>query len=375
MHTSVRLGHVHGVEIGLNWSWILILGLIVWSLADSAFPARNPGLSGGAYAAMAVVGALAFFVSLLLHELGHAVVAQREGMEIDGITLWIFGGIARFKGAFPSAGAELRIAIAGPAVSVALGVLFVVGAKLLPLPPAIDGVAAWLGEINLVLVVFNLLPALPLDGGRVLRAALWARSGDFARATRRAGAVAEAMGRFMIALGIAVFLVFGALAGPWLALIGWFVLAAARAETAYGAMTEALGGLRVADAMVADPVTVPAESSLLDFLEGVFARTQYAAYPVTSGGRVIGILAVGDVELVSPSALGTTTVSDRMLPLARALVLDEDRDLTEAVAQLLETTLGRALVTRDGRVAGLLSLTDARRLVEEHEKAAAASAA
>jgi Zn-dependent protease/CBS domain-containing protein len=373
MHASIRLGRVHGVEIGLNWSWIFIFALIVWSLAASAFPATNPGLASGTYLGMAAVGALLLFASLILHELGHAVVAQREGMEIEGITLWVFGGVARFKGPFPSAAAELRIAIAGPAVSVALGVCFAAGAKLLPLPAAVDGVATWLGQINLVLVAFNMLPALPLDGGRVLRAALWARSGDFSSATRRAGGIAQAIGQAMIAFGIAVFLVLGALGGPWLALIGWFVLAAARAETAYGAMREALTGLRVTDAMISDPVTVDADSTLLAFLEDEFARTHYAAYPVVSRGRAVGIVAVGDVELIPPSALGRTRVRDRMLAVDRTLVLDEDRDLAEAITELLQTSLGRALVARDGRIVGLLSLTDAQALIERHARAAAAA--
>jgi Zn-dependent protease len=373
MHASIRIGRVHGVEVGLNWSWIAIFGLIVWSLVASVFPSTNPGLTTTEYAVMAAVGSVLFFTSLVLHELGHAVVAQREGMQIDGITLWLFGGVARFKGAFPSARAELRIAIAGPMVSVVLGAGFAVGAKLLPLPPAVDGVVSWLGEINLVLVLFNMLPALPLDGGRVLRAALWARSGDFSRATRKAGALAQTIGQMMIGLGVAMFLVLGALGGPWLALIGWFVLAAARAETAYGTMREALAGLRVADAMIADPVSVPAEATLLDFLEGPFANTHYATYPVKSGDRVIGILAVGDVELVPPSALERTTVRDRMLPLDRTPMLDADRDLTDAITELLQTSLGRALVKRDDRIVGLLSLSDAQELVKRHESAATAA--
>jgi Zn-dependent protease len=373
MHASIRLGRVHGIEVGLNWSWIAIFGLIVWSLAASTFPGSTPGLTTGDYVAMAAVGAVLFFTSLVLHELGHAVVAQREGVEIEGITLWLFGGVARFKGAFPSAGAEFRIAIAGPLVSAVLGGSFAGAAKLLSLPPAVDGVATWLGEINLVLLLFNMLPALPLDGGRVLRAALWARSRDLSRATRTAGSIAETIGQIMIALGIATFIVYGALGGPWLALIGWFVLAAARAETMYGTMREALAGLRVGDAMIADPVTVPAERSLLDFLEDPFARTHYAAYPVTSDDRVIGLLAVGDVELIPSSALGETSVRDRMLPLDQALVIDAYRDLSEAAGELLQTTLRRALVTRDGQIVGLLSLSDAQELVKRHESAAPAA--
>ena len=188
LHASFVLGRVAGVEIGVNWSWIVVVGLVGWSLGAVVFPDEVPGLSDGTYLAMALIATVLFFASLLLHELGHAVVARREGMEIEGITLWLFGGVARFKGMFPSGGAELRIALAGPAVSLFLGLLFLGAAAVLPMPDAVDGVVAWLGRINLILLAFNMLPALPLDGGRVLRALLWLRSGDFMRATSTAGA-------------------------------------------------------------------------------------------------------------------------------------------------------------------------------------------
>jgi Zn-dependent protease len=179
--SSFRLGRLAGIEIGANWSWLLVVALIVWSLAAGVFPTSNPGLSDGAYIAMAAVAALLFFASLTLHELGHAIQSRRDGIAIDGIPLWVFGGVARFRGEMPSAGAELRVAVAGPVVSLALGVAFLAAALALPLPAAVDGV------VFLFLLAFNLLPALPLDGGRVLRAALWARRGDFTQATRTAG--------------------------------------------------------------------------------------------------------------------------------------------------------------------------------------------
>src|ERR1700675_4147219 len=153
MNGNIRLGRVGGVEVRVNWSWLVIFALIVWSLADGVFPSQNPGLSDGVPLAMAIVAALLFFVSLLLHELGHAWQARREGMEIDGITLWLFGGVSQFKSRFPSAGAEFRIAIAGPLVSLVLGVVFVLIARAV-LRSAVDGVAAWLGYINLALLVF-----------------------------------------------------------------------------------------------------------------------------------------------------------------------------------------------------------------------------
>ncbi|MBA3839549.1 MAG: site-2 protease family protein, partial [Thermoleophilaceae bacterium] len=203
MTSSFRLGRIAGVEIGVNWSWLIIFALIAFSLAARIFPDQNPGLSDETYVVMALVAATLFFCSILAHELGHAIQAIRDGMEIDGITLWLFGGVAKFKGQFPSAGAEFRIAVGGPLVSLAIGISFVVLGVLLPLPAAVDGVVMWLGYINLILLVFNLLPALPLDGGRMLRAALWYFRSDFRSATRVAAGLGRVFGQLLIAGGLA----------------------------------------------------------------------------------------------------------------------------------------------------------------------------
>ena len=237
-HASFSLGRVAGVSIGVNWSWLLVLMLVTLSLATTVFPEQSPGLSGPAYVVMAVAAAVLFFACLLLHELGHAVVARREGMEIEGITLWVFGGVARFKGMFPSAGAEFRIAIAGPLVTLALSLVLIAAASALRSPAAIDGVVAWLGWMNLILLVFNMLPALPLDGGRVLRAALWHRLGDFSRATRIAGGLGRAFGHALIVGGVLLF-VMGAPGGLWFAFIGWFLAVSAQAEAQLGELREA----------------------------------------------------------------------------------------------------------------------------------------
>ena len=256
MTSTFRLGRLAGVEIGIHWSWALIFALLVWSLADGVFPETNPGLGDGTYLAMAIVAVLLFFASLLLHELGHATRATKEGMEIEGITLWIFGGIARFKGMFPSAGAEFRIAIAGPIVTLVIGAVSLAVALLVPLPGAVDGVVFWLGYVNLVLLVFNLVPALPLDGGRVLRSALWARKRDFLAATRTAAAFGRGFGQVLIAFGVLAVLLGGAVGGLWFVFIGWFLLAAAEAEGSGAETQAALSGLRVGEVMVSEPVTV-----------------------------------------------------------------------------------------------------------------------
>jgi len=183
MSESIYLGRIAGIRIGVNWSVLVLSALLIWTLAVGVFPDTLPDRSQALYVTLGVVAAALFLLSILLHELGHALQARRDGVEIDGITLWLLGGVARFKGGFPSAGAELRIAIAGPAVSLTLGVVFI-GAALVPtIPVEADAVLAYIGYINILLLVFNMLPALPLDGGRVLRALLWMRRGDFARAT------------------------------------------------------------------------------------------------------------------------------------------------------------------------------------------------
>jgi len=360
---NISLGRIGGVEVRVNWSWLVIFALIVWSLTDGVFPSQNPGLSDGTYLAMAVVAAVLFFASLLLHELGHAWQARREGMEIDGITLWLFGGVSQFKTRFPSAGAELRIALAGPLVSLLLGVVFVLIA-LAGLPSAVDGVAAWLGYINLALLVFNLIPALPLDGGRVLRAALWRIRGDLAWATRVATDIGRGFGYLFIGLGIAMFIFQGSFSGAWLAFIGWFLLQAATAEARYIATAAALDGLRVRDLMVRDPVTVDGDLTVGQFMDDVARSRRFTTYPVLDRGRPIGLLAFSSVAALPRSEWDSRRVRDAMIPLDRVPQLTEDATAVEALAALSPPTSNRGLVVENGHLAGLLSITDLTRALE-----------
>jgi Zn-dependent protease/CBS domain-containing protein len=365
MSPSFTLARIAGIRIGVNWSWLIVLALIVWTLETAVFPDSNPGLTTAAYVAMAVAAALLFFASLLLHELGHALQAKREGMEIDGITLWLFGGVARFKGMFPSAGAELRIAVAGPLVSLLLGGLFVAIAVGGGLGSAVDGIAAWLGYINLILLAFNLLPALPLDGGRVFRSLLWLRTGDFTRATRIAADVGRGFGYLMVGLGLLLLIVQGVWSGAWLAFLGWFLLQAAAAEGRYGLLRDALGDLRVRDLMIRQPETVAADSSIADFMDEVAHVHHYTTYPVTGEGRVVGLLPFAAVARVPRSAWESTTVRECMLPIGTTTTVREDELLLDAVAELAAGPTDRALVLDGDQVVGLLSVTDVGRLVAQ----------
>jgi Zn-dependent protease/CBS domain-containing protein len=360
---SVSLGRIAGVRIGINWSWLVVFALITWTLAVGIFPETNPGYGDGTYVAIAIVAALIFFVSLLLHELGHALQARRDGLQIEGITLWLFGGVAKFSGPFPSAGAEFRIAIAGPLVSLALGLLFVAIA-LVGLPEVADAVAAWLGYVNLTLLAFNLLPALPLDGGRVLRSLLWWRKGDVAAATRTATAVGRAIAYGLIALGVAMLIFQGSFSGAWLAFVGWFLLQASAAEARWVAARQALAGLRVGDLMVREPVTVPPDLPLGRVMDEIVSPHRYTTYPVVENGRPIGLLPFRCLAEVPRPEWDTRTVRDCMLPLDKVTRLRADEELADAIAELTENPVHRALVVEDGHLAGLLSMTDATRALE-----------
>jgi Zn-dependent protease/CBS domain-containing protein len=361
---SFTLGHIAGVRFGVNWSWLVVFALIVWTLATGIFPDTNAGLSDGTYVAMAIVAAFLFFGSLLAHELGHAVQARREGMEIDGITLWLFGGVAKFKGMFPSAGAEFRIAIAGPLVSLVLGLAFALIAWGLNLPAAVDGVAFWLGYINLTLLVFNLLPALPLDGGRIFRSALWAVKGDFAWATHIGAAVGRGFGYVFIAGGIALLIFQGAFSGAWLAFIGWFLLMAAGAEDRFLLARQALDGLRVRDLVVREPVTTRPDLSIAEFMDDIVWKSRHTTYPVTDNGHALGLLPFRRVAEVPRSEWETRKVSDCMVPADQVPVVSEDDELIDAAAELSESDLHRALVVDGDRFIGLLSATDVARALE-----------
>jgi Zn-dependent protease len=361
--SSFTLGRVAGIRIGVNWTWLIVFALIVWSLATAVFPDQNPGLGDAAYLAMALVAAIAFFSSILLHELGHAVQARREGMEIEGITLWLFGGVATFKGMFPSAGAEFRIAIAGPLVSLALGLGFVGAAVLITGADSVDGVAAWLGYINLALLVFNMLPALPLDGGRVLRSALWAGRDDFVTATRIAAGIGRGFGYLFIAGGVALFFWADATSGLWLAFIGWFLLGAASGEAAYAALREAVGDLRVRDMMVRDPKTVEPSQTIGELMDDVVWKHRYTTYPVVEQGRAVGLLPFRCVAQVPRGEWDERTVRDCMLPVDEVPALRADQPLEQAFAALGDG-VGRGLVLDGERLVGFLSITDLVRALE-----------
>ena len=359
MNDSYPLGRIFGIKVGVNWSVLLFLALIIWSLSTAWFPDSNPGLGDNTYFVMAVVTAFGFFGSILLHELGHAVQATRDGMTIDGITLWLFGGVARFTGMFPTAAAEFRIAVAGPLVSLALGAGFLGITRIPGLPEPVDGVCFYLGYINTALLLFNLLPALPLDGGRILRAALWQWRGDLSFATRIAAGAGRVIAIAMIGIGVVEVVYLGdAFDGLWLGFIGWFLYQAAGAEARMLTPPRPALAARVGDLLVRDPVTAPADLPLDRFVEEIVWDHRHEAYPVLADGRIVGLLELHRLAEVARDDWPSTRVADVMTPLERVPELREEQDVMEAVAVLRAANSAYGLVLDGQRLLGLLSLSD-----------------
>lgn len=321
MHDAWQIGRLFGIPLRVHVSWLIVFGLISWSLAAGYFPAQMPDLPVWSYWLKAVVAAAMFFFSIILHELGHSLVARHHGIGIASITLFVFGGVSQMKEEPREARQELQIAIVGPIISLVLAALFAVlsalasqGEDATPL----GVILTYLAAVNLLVAVFNMVPAFPLDGGRVLRAILWIRSGDLMRATSRAARTGRLLALAVIAYGV-IRLLGGDFFGLWLMLIGWFIMQAGGASLAQASLRQALGGLRVRDVMATEVRTVPADTTLRDLVEDYFIPYTHGGYPVTKDGRVVGLVvdpATPVIEALNRMASGGP---------GRLVVLDRDR--------------------------------------------------
>ena len=349
----------------------MIFGLIVWTLAAGVFPSSAPHRSAATYAAMGVLAALVLFLSLILHELGHAVQARRDGVQIEGIRLWLFGGIAEMRSGFPSPGAEFRIAAAGPAVSLVLGLGFLALGAPSELPRVVAVILTWLGVVNLTLLVFNLLPSLPLDGGRLLHALLWRMRGDADVATVAAASVARVIAIALAAVGFLSFVSAGSVGGLWLAAVAWFLLAAASAEANRARTHRAFGDLRIGDLMLTQPVMIDGESTLAEFVDTTTAAGHYSTYPVVQDGHVSGLFPFREIARIPRSEWPTTYVKDVSIPYNSVPQLTRETRAIEALDRLMASTVKRAFVVADGQVIGFVSITDLARLLADPPPAGA----
>ncbi|MBN0043667.1 site-2 protease family protein [Streptomyces actuosus] len=363
MKETLPLGRIAGIRVGLHWSVLVIIALVAGTLAVGRFPDAYPGHSAWAYWILALLAAVVFLGSLLAHELAHAVVARRNGVAVDDITLWMLGGVARLHSEARTPGAELRIAAVGPLTSAAIGgacAALALWLDALHASGLVVEAVAWLAAINIVLAVFNALPAAPLDGGRLLRAWLWRRTGDRMRATRGAAAAGRALGWFMIVTGFAAVLLAGDLSGLWAALIGWFLVATATAEERQAQLRGVLADLPVSRVMTRDPVTVPAAVTLASFLaEGPFGHYRHSAFPVVApDGTVVGLITVPLVNRTPVEARSVTTVGAVMLPLADVITSGPDDPVVDLVPRLEASHARRALVLDGDRLVGIVTLAD-----------------
>ncbi len=366
---SIRLGRLAGIPIGVQPLWLVIVALITVTLGAAYYPDEAPGIAPAAAYSLGLLSALMLFGSILLHELGHALVARRYGVEIEEIDLWLLGGVARMSGYPRHALDELRFAIAGPAVTLAIAALFGAVALALPgsAPQWLTAVVAYQATINAMILVFNLLPAFPLDGGRVARALLWWRRGDISSATETAAMIGRGFGYGMIGLGILAF-AGGGFGGLWIALIGLFVIGAAKAEENGLRVRLALSGRSAGRLMSCPAVTIPASTSVEDAVRSYFLAAKHPAFPVVEEGRVIGLVDSGAIERVPAQQRASTSVS-QIVDRDPGLIVPEDQDVAEMIERPAFLRIGRAAVlTGDGRV-GLLSITDVDRVLKALELA------
>jgi len=382
---AFRLGKIFGIEIRIDFSWLFIFALLTWSLS-SVFSGWHRDWPSTEAIGVALAASLLFFGCIVLHELAHSLVARRYGLRVRSITLFLFGGVSNIEHEPPSARAEFFTAIAGPLTSILLGFGFLFltvafsAVSLVDAETAQQGYAqlgpvatllAWLGPINLVIGSFNLVPAFPLDGGRVLRSILWASSGDLRLSTRRVAALGQVFGWLFIVTGVAmafgvhvVFFGTGLVGGMWLAFIGWFLRSAAAQSYQRLAIDEALAGHTVGELMRRSGPTVAPELSLATLVHDYFVQSESRAFPVVRDGRLVGLVSLSEIRRIPPEQWSSTSVESVMRRDDALVVAEPEEPLTQAFEQLAQQNLGQLPVLDHGRLVGMLLRSDVGRWLE-----------
>ncbi len=367
MGQSFSLGRISGIRIGVNWSVLVIVALLAYGLAVGQFPAEAPRHPEAEYVVAGVVTAVVYMASLLAHELAHSLVARRNGVKVEDITLWLLGGVSRLEGEFPDPGAELRIAGAGPASSLLLGGLFVLAAWLVAAAGArglVVAALAWLGGINILLAVFNVIPAAPLDGGRLLRAVLWSITKDKVKAAIWSARSGQVFGWILAVIGIYLVLAQRDYSWLWFILLGWFLISAASAENQQAMLQAQLRTVAVRQIMTANPVTVPASTTVTQFLTDFLPWHRYSAFPVVADGQTVGLVTVHRVNQVPAADRARATVRDVACPLSEVAQASPDESVADVLPSLNECSEGRALVLDDGHLVGIVSPSDINRALQ-----------
>jgi Zn-dependent protease/predicted transcriptional regulator len=360
MKASFRLGRIAGIEVGVHWTVAFIVAIVAWSLSGTVLPETAPGYSTWAYWLAGIVAGICFGLAILAHELAHALVAERDGVAVESIVLWLFGGLAQLRTKTRTAQSELRIALAGPLTSVAIGITTLILAFAVSAVGDVDLVfdtLVWFGASNILIAAFNLLPGVPLDGGRVLTAILWRRSGDEHRARARASAAGRVLGAVVIGLGLLETAYVG-LSGVWLVLIGWLILSMAQAESIQNEMGDLLEGVKVEDVMTSAVVSVPSDLTVAEFVNGAWMRAHVSTFPlVDSAGRPTGIVTTRAVIGTDRTKWASTELASLATPVSE-LALAHPGDLLVDVLSDKADTRTRVLVVHDDRLVGIVSPTD-----------------
>ena len=366
MTRALRLGRIFGIDIEIDYTWFIIFFLVAAGLSSGWFAKYLPDMSLGARWLIAAFTTVLFFASVLLHELSHSLVAIRNGLNISGITLFLFGGVSKMTEEPRSAGAEFKIAIAGPVTSMMLAAVFLIAAQFLKGAAGgnvLGTVFLWLGYVNGMLAVFNLLPGFPLDGGRVLRAGLWKGLMNLSEATRIAATFGQGLGILMIIGGIFLFFGGAGLGGLWLAFIGWFLIQAAQSSYRQLVLRQALSGVPVSTVMSGEVDWVPAEITLDQVVHEYVMGRNHPAFPVLDGDEVLGLLCLNDIRGVPRENWSRTTAREAVPALTDQFTIAPSTDAWDALVRMTAENCGRLLVLEDGQLRGIVSRTDIMRLM------------
>ena len=380
-----RLGRFFGIDLRIDWSWLLIFALVSWSL-NSMFREIHPEWTTVAQWGLALAGALLFFISVLAHELAHSVVARTRGLPVKNITLFLFGGVSNIQKEPTSPMSELLIAIVGPLTSFLLGGIFLVlglgsvalgdislptSSGLLSQLSPINTMFMWLGSVNILLGIFNLIPGFPLDGGRVLRSILWAITDDVVKATRWASVVGQGIAWLLILAGI--FMLFGVqipllgsgiINGMWIIFIGWFLQNAAVQNYQKALVQDILGAVPVERIMNPDVPVVSADIKVNDLVEKHIMKTDNQAFMVFDGDKMVGLVSIDDVRKLSNEERQTRTVRDIMTPSKELVVVAPNENAAEALDRLQNRSIRQLPVVKGNRIVGLLRRKDILRWLE-----------
>jgi Zn-dependent protease len=347
-----KIGSIIGIPIKIHFSWIIVFGLITWSLSTYYFPNAAPDLPAVSYWIKGTLAALLLFTSVCVHELAHSIVARRYGLSIISITLFIFGGVAQIKGEPPRPEAEFRIAIAGPASSFLLAFFFYF--LSLNTIGGVKALFAYVAQINLIIGAFNLIPGFPMDGGRVLRSVIWEKKRDFFYATRKAAGIGQKIAIFFIFFGI--FSIFAGMPGGiWLMLVGWFLFTAAQASYQQAGLQQILTGVRVRNIMTRDIVTLSPSMTLANVVDDYFLKYGYGGFPVVENGTLSGILTLKEVKNTPREDWGTVKVSDILPPHDKKWEISPDEEVLKVLELMMKADKGRIIVTEKGSIVGLIT--------------------